>query len=129
MPEPELDERMTEAIKLLQRVGARDFELRYSEPEADGSPVVWIAIVGMSVHGGRPRGTGKINHHATASALTPESAVFGLCDDLIDGGQCTHCDRPTGFSEGFKSMPLDAAICWYQWDPEMKTFRRGCEGD
>jgi hypothetical protein len=27
------------------------------------------------------------------------------------------------------SMPLNESVCWYQWDPEMKTFRRGCEGD
>jgi hypothetical protein len=128
-PKPELDERMTEAISLLRRVGARDFELRYSEPESDGSPLVWIAIVGMSIRDGRPRGTGKINHHEMAAHLRPDGAVFALCADLVDGGTCTHCHRTAGFDVGFGAMPLDALVCWYQWDPELKTFRRGCEGN
>jgi hypothetical protein len=55
--------------------------------------------------------------------------VLRLCAQVVDGGRCTHCRRPTGLSEDLDAMPLDRLVCWYQWDPELATFRRGCEGD
>ncbi len=59
----------------------------------------------------------------------PLRAALRLLDQLIDGGQCLHCKRPTGVSETFDgAMPLDDLLCWYRYDPELKTFRRGCEG-
>jgi hypothetical protein len=58
--------------------------------------------------------------------MDPLDAVFRLCDEVIDGGQCTHCRKPAGFEPSIETMPLNQFVCWYQWDPELKTFRRGC---
>jgi hypothetical protein len=63
------------------------------------------------------------------ASMDPLQAVFRLCDQVIDGGKCTHCDRPTGFVADIEPMPMSEMVCWYQWDPEIKTFRRGCAGD
>jgi len=27
------------------------------------------------------------------------------------------------------SAVLGPELCWTQWDPELKTYRRNCEGD
>jgi hypothetical protein len=112
-PPPD-DPRFIAATELIGRTGAIQFQIRYSD---DPPPVVWIAVAEY-----------KGNHFETAAAMDPSRAVFRLCDQLIDGGTCTHCERPTGFSEDVDWMPLDEHICWYQWDPELATFRRGCEG-
>ena len=62
--------------------------------------------------------------------MTPLRAVLRLLDLVIDGGSCTHCGRQTFVSDDFtQSMPLDRLVCWYVYDPEVKTFRRSCEGD
>jgi hypothetical protein len=66
----------------------------------------------------------------TAAAMNPVRAILRLCERLIDGSICTHCKRPAGFEpDDITSMPANDFFCWYQYDPELKTFRRGCEGD
>ena len=118
------------AIDLLRRTGSSTFEIRYSEPEHDNSPTVWIAISGYLTDAhGHPVATGHPNAHEVAAALVPEEAIFRLCDQLIDGGWCKHCNRPAGFERGMDPLPLSDHICWYQWDPELKSYRRSCEGD
>lgn len=109
------DPRMLAAIELLRRTGMRQFQVRYDDDE---EPVVWMAVAVYD--------EGRFDVGAGAS---PVLAVFRLCDQLIDGGTCTHCGRPTGFSPDTRQLPLAITICWYQWDPELQTFRRGCEGD
>ena len=70
-----------------------------------------------------------VGHAGNAPPRPPRSsAVFRLCDQVIDGGTCTHCNRPTGFTPDLDPMPLDDIVCWYQWDPELSEFRRGCAG-
>lgn len=108
------DPRMPAAVDLIGRSGAHEFAIRYCE---EVEPTVWIA---QSRHG---------RAWTVAVALTPLGAVFNLCDDLIDGGQCQHCGRPTGFEPTTDPMPMPEHVCWYQWDPELATFRRGCAGD
>lgn len=109
---------MMASVELLHRTGISEFQLRYSE---EMQPVVWMAVVSYQ----RP---GQIAHQ-TAGALTPRDAVYRLLELVIDGGQCTHCQRPTGVSDDFTGqMPLEQHICWYRYDPELRTFRRGCEG-
>lgn len=112
------------------RLGAQSFEIRFSEPDdpeprkacADpgpnraGSPTVWIAIAFFA--GAPPQ---------VAAALSPGRAAFRLLEDLVDGGQCAHCKRPTGITDGISAMPAARAVCWYQFDPELVVFRRGCE--
>jgi hypothetical protein len=108
------DERIPAAVDLLGRTGADEVQLRYSDDE---KPVVWMAIARWR------------DRWEAAAAMTPARALFRLLDEVVDGGQCQHCNRPTGFSPDLDALPLDALICWYQWDPELRTFRRGCAGD
>jgi hypothetical protein len=110
------DPRLVAALHLLERTGMRQFQLRYDDDE---QPTVWMAV-----------GLYKGETFECAAAPTPLQAVFRLCDQLIIGGTCTHCQRATGFEEEPLGgpMPLDETICWYRYDPERETFRRSCEG-
>lgn len=105
------DPRMVAAIDMLRRTGANEVQIRYSDDE---HPVVWIAVAQW-------RG-----HWEAGAGMHPSHALFALCAEVIDGGTCKHCKRPTGFDSSFGQMPLDKVVCWYQYDPELKTFRRGC---
>jgi hypothetical protein len=99
---------------MLGRTGATQFQIRYSDED---EPVIWMVAARWS------------NHWEVAASMSPLGAVFNLCDQVVDGGTCTHCGKPTGFvadSEG--EMPGQDFICWYRYDPELKTFRRSCEG-
>lgn len=110
-------DRVQAAVKLIGRTGAGGFELRYSDPaedEADG-PVVWMAIANYG------------DRHEVDAATDPTRAVLRLCERLIDGGQCRHCRRGTAFDPGFEGAFLTDQMCWYQYDPERKLYRRGCE--
>jgi hypothetical protein len=111
-----LDEpRLTAAITFVRRTGATSVQLRYSDDE---SPIVWIAVASY-----------PDDRHEAAAALEPTRAALRLCEQLADGGHCTHCGRPTGLEpDSLETMPLDELVCWYQYDPELETFRRGCEG-
>jgi hypothetical protein len=106
------DPRMGAAVRMIGRTGADDFQIRFCEEEM---PVVWMALASWD---------GQWN---IGSAFTPLRAVFRLCDLVIDGGKCVHCQRPTGFTEDFEPMPAQQMVCWYQWDPETKEYRRSCE--
>lgn len=102
-------------VKLVERTGARTFEIRYSD---DNEPVVWMAVA--EYDNGWDAGAGQ----------SPIQALMRLLDQLMDGGICKHCGRPSGVTEEWRgSMPLAEVICWYRYDPETKSFRRGCEGD
>jgi hypothetical protein len=106
------DPRLMAAIDLIGRTGADQFQIRYSD---DSKPVVWMALANW-------RGTWEVG-----ASTSPVQAVFRLCDQVIDGGQCTHCHKPTGFVPEVYGMPVPEYVCWYQFDPELATFRRGCE--
>jgi hypothetical protein len=127
MKQPELSKQALAAVDLLRRTGSSTFEIRCSD---DQEPVVWMAISGYLTDArGRPVAIGDPNRYEVAASFTPEYAIFRLCDQIIDGGQCMHCHRPTGFDEGTDEMPLPEVVCWYQYDPELGTYRRSCEGD
>lgn len=111
------DPRLPAAVDMIERTGAHQFVLRWcDEGEREGEPVVWLA---MARH---------VRHWSVAAGLTPQAAVFALCDSLVDGGTCTHCQRPTGFAPDLDAMPLDALVCWYQYDPGAQRFGRSCAG-
>ena len=116
MPSKELykDPRLVAAVDMLGRTGAEEFQIRYCDED---KPIIWIAAARWK------------DRWETAAAMNPLNAVFRLCDEVIDGGTCQHCNRPTGFEPTTDPMPLEPLVCWYQWDPELKTFRRGCAGD
>jgi hypothetical protein len=120
MAEAPVDARLTAGIDLLGRTGARHTTIRYDDPTDDGDegPVVWIAVATWQ----RPGETAT----EVAAALDPVRAVLRLCEQVVDGGQCTHCGRRTGFDPDFGTMPLGNRVCWYQFDPELEQFRRGC---
>lgn len=127
VPDPS-DPRMPAAIKLLRRTGAQEFQLRYSDDE---EPVIWMAAAKWSIGGdGKPKAKGGRPAWESAGAMDPVGAVLRLCDQVMDGGQCAHCKRPTGVTDMWRAtMPLADVICWYVYDPETQTFRRSCEGD
>lgn len=115
---PEDEMILKASVELIGRTGAQGFELRYSD---DKKPIVWMALAYYDA------GPGKF--WQVGASFDPPRAAFKLCEALIDGGTCTHCKRPTGVTLDIDSMPGEMVMCWYQLDPELKTFRRGCEGD
>lgn len=117
----------TAAVDLLRRTGQRSFQIRYSDDE---TPLVWMAVGEwvLDEHGRPTDGAGKTVYDA-AAAVDPVRAVLRLCEQTVDGGHCIHCRRPTGFEpDSIDTMPANDLFCWYQYDPELRTFRRGCEG-
>jgi hypothetical protein len=101
------------AIDFIRRTGATQIQIRYSDDE---QPVIWFVV---AMFGDR---------FQVAASSTPQEAILHLCEDLTDGGICAHCHRRAGFEPKLLvRMPFDDVICWYQYDPELKTFRRGCE--
>lgn len=112
LPPGDADPRFGPAVELLGRTGAAQFQIRYCD---ESPPTVWIAAARWGAN------------WETAAAMTPTRALFRLCDQVIDGGRCQHCGRPAGFTPDLDAMPAGPLVCWYQWDPELATFRRGCE--
>jgi len=129
-PRPDLDPRFGAAVQLLERTGARQFRIGYSDPD-QGGPVVWWATAtwGMDPSTGKPMAKGGRLMHEAAGAMNGLRAVLRLCETVIDGGECSHCHLPTIFVEDSDTELLDRMGCVYAWDPELATFRRGCEGD
>lgn len=111
----EAERRIVALAELFGRTGATGFQLRYSEEE---EPTVWMAIV--SYVGSR---------WDVAAGLGPVAAASRLAEQLVDGGQCAHCKRGTAIADdqGDVVEGLDAALCWYVYDPELNTYRRSCE--
>lgn len=119
--DPTMDPRFLAAYDLLGRSGATKVELRYQDDE---QPTIWISV-GYWNFNGQTR-------HETAAALSPVKATLRLLERVIDGGMCVHCNKPTAvdidLTPDLHPM-LPDTFCWYQYDPELKTFRRSCEGD
>lgn len=108
-------EKMTAAVDFIRRTGASSFQLRYTDDE---QPLVWIAVASFG------------ERHEVDASIDPERAVLRLAERLTDGGRCKHCSRPSGLDpDSLDTMPMSDMVCWYQYDPELKRFRRGCEGD
>lgn len=116
-------DRLTACLDLIGRTGAIETQIRYSD---DVQPVVWFVTV---TYRRRARGNAPTRKvHEAAGALTPDLAAFRLLEVLVDGGTCQHCKRPTGVTADWAGRQLvPELICWYVYDPELNTFRRGCE--
>jgi len=116
----QLDPKFMAGVALIGRTGAKNFRVGYSDPD-EGEPTVWYAAAGYD-RGGE-----------AGAALNPVKAVMRLCEQLIDGGTCTHCHQLTIFDENPGDSPFDSLLgmmgCVYAWDPELATFRRSCEGE
>lgn len=125
---PTDDPRLPAAADLVRRSGARSLQIRYSDDE---QPVVWLAVAEYGVDpAGRPLARGGRRTFEAAGGMTPRDAMMRLLDAVVDGAECAHCHRPTGVTDEWRGdMPLAEVLCWYRFDPETQTFRRGCEGD
>lgn len=132
MRSPSDDPRFVAAVQLLERTGATTFRIGYSD-EDDGDPIVWYAVATWrtidAAHNVHRTGAAE-----AAASLHPTDAVLRLCEQVIDGGTCAHCGQPTIFDADPPSTDVVTGIlermgCRYAWDPELATFRRGCEGD
>lgn len=115
---PPLSQQGLAAIDLIQRTGAKSFQIRYSDDE---EPVVWMAIAEFVRSGSAPESP----THEVAASLRPERAVMRLADQLVDGGICVRCGLTAGVAHDLKAYPL--GVCWYQYDPELGKYRRSCE--
>jgi hypothetical protein len=114
------DPRIVAAVDLLGRTGVHEVTIRYCDEE---DPTVWM-VLGTWKRGQR-------DHTDVCAGMTPWRAMLRLCEAVMDGGRCTHCGRPTMVDEapaGPLGVGLDAVVCTYRYDPELRTFRRGCEG-
>jgi hypothetical protein len=121
---PVKDPRFLAAVNLLGHTGARAFQIRVSD---DSAPDVWVAILEYGLVNGRPVPKGGHPAYKVGAGMDPLDAVFKLCDEVIDGARCVFCNRATAFSEVVGTMPNAATVCWYQWDPELRVYRRSCE--
>ena len=114
------DDIIRACVDCIAHTGAASFSLHHSDP--DEGTVVWTAVAEYH-HETRPPVM------ACGAAAHPIQAVLRLVEEVLDGGQCQHCMRPSAFSTDLSSMPLDKFLCWYAYDPELKTIRRGCSGE
>jgi hypothetical protein len=125
MSDPPLSERALAAIDVVRRTGADQFQIRYSDDE---QPVVWMAVVGWRVNkDGVPAPHGAGRAFEAAAAVQPDWAIYRLAEQIVDGGTCAHCGRPTGFNPDVAHEPLEAIICWWTWDPETSTYVQACQ--
>lgn len=109
------DPRFAAVLTLLHRAGASEIQIRYDEEQ---DPIFWLVV-------------GKWGDTYEAdTALTPLRAAMRLAERVVDGGTCAYCTKPTALSDDWRSPTiLDDLLCWWLYDPETQTFRRGCEGD
>lgn len=119
---PERQAMLVAATDMIGRTGAEQSQIRYCDEE---DPTVWLVGAQYKV---KAVGNYTRKHWEFAAGMDPVTAAVRLLDTLVDGGFCVHCERPTGVSTDIDQMPLEDRVCWYQYDPELKTFRRGCEG-
>ena len=118
---------MVACVDMTGRLGAETFELRWDDNEGIG-PVVWFGLAKFRKQSPIQRGV-TVEHWEAAAAMHPRPAMFRLLELLMDGGKCKHCGRMSGVTDSVDTMPWNSEVCWYQYDPELNTFRRGCEGD
>lgn len=112
-------------IELIGRTGAKAFRLGWvdEEPELPQYPHIWYATARYE------------KGHEAAAAMDPVGAVTRLAEQLIDGGKCQHCSRPTAIHQDSGDAELermirkatDTPFCWYWYDYLSKSFKRGCE--
>lgn len=113
-------DKMLAGIDMLRRTGAEEFQVRFQD---DPQPTIWFATATYKV------ANGEVVQEASG-AMDPVTAVLRLCETIVDGGMCAHCKKPTGFEpHDITPMPGEQLWCWYQYDPELKKYRRSCEGD
>jgi len=124
-PHHTLNPRFIAAVKLLERTGMSSFRIGHSDEGEDGVPVIWHATAEYR----RKHGIAFSRHYFVDAAIEPVEATLKLCASVVDGGLCTHCGALTVFVPDTNTNIVDLLGCVYAWDPELATYRRGCEGD
>lgn len=128
--------RYNAAFNLIGRTGAGSIQIR--EVEEDGPPTVYVAVAEYpaGVRGldpvTRERGVLARTYYAVGAGLHPLRALEALLEEVVDGSECTYCHKPTAWTRDFTDEIAELSrpwFCWRQWDPELKTYRRSCEGD
>jgi hypothetical protein len=115
------DPKFIAGVEMVGRTGSESFHISYDDRD-EHVPTFWVAIA--------EHGTSKGPHHTLGAGFDPLSAVMKLCSALVDGGKCRCCHKTTAFDEDFTGPNFgEQLLCWYKYDPELKTFRRSCEGD
>lgn len=114
---PDVDDpRFTAAMTWLGKsTGAKSLQIRYSDDE---QPIVWLAVGEWD--------NPVVKGHECAAGMGPLTAVMRLCEQVSDGGICTHCRKPTGFVPEADPgpMPLTDHVCWWTFDGS--AYVRGC---
>lgn len=124
------DPRFTGMFKLLKKVAVESVTIRYSEPdEEEGeAPTVWLAIAEFGNRARRRTLPGQPTPFDAAAGSSPQVAMIRLCEQLLDGGQCSHCGRPTSFVS-MGEAPVDGGIvCWVAWDAKKEEYVQDCGG-
>lgn len=106
------NDRFNAVVEMVGRTGASSFQIRFQDDE---QPCVWMAVAIYDD-----------DRFDVGAGIDPYHAVCRLLDQLVDGGVCTHCQRPTGFSPDPDHLPMGDYVCWYQYDPSTKKIVRGC---
>lgn len=105
---------------MLGRMAVREMRVGFTPPE-DGQPIVWYCVAFFTSH----------DRWEAEAGMEPELAMYRLLELVMDGGKCAHCERPSGVIRDRQAAEMidgGAFVCWYAYDPELKTFRRECEG-
>lgn len=98
------DPRFVAIVDLLRRTGAATVEIRFSEGE-DGAPTCWLAVAEYAE-----------DRWDCAGATGPLGALVRLAEQLIDGGTCRRCGRPTSFVAEGPADVMDVLTCAFIWE-------------
>lgn len=114
-------DKLLAAIDFIRRCGASQVQVRYSDDE---EPDIWFVVAKFD----KKKTPMAMNGIEVDASTNPTRAALRLCERLCDGSLCSHCHKPAALEpDSLNRMPFDQTICWYQYDPELKKFRRGCE--
>jgi hypothetical protein len=128
---PAMEPELLGALNLVRRTGAKQVQVRYSDDEA---PVVWIAVGGwFRGPDGVPVASGDELIYEAAAGPSPTVAMNRLLDQIVDGGVCPNCERPTGFIAKGEALPPEGSAmqqmcCWWTWSDQDECYGRDCDG-
>lgn len=118
MSDPDLadDPKFRAALEYVWTVLPRPLDIDF---RVEGqAPTVWIVVCTY------PEG-----RYAVEADLDHLGALLKLCERITYGSVCLYCGRPAAFDPNMLELSTKGVFCWMQWDPELRVFRRSCEGD